>query len=165
MSDSFETPGTVAHQALLSTGFPRKRLEWVAISFSRGSSLEKTLESSLDNKEIKAVFSRGSSQARDQTHVSCAGRWVLYHWATRKALRSTYLLLDKQNREVLSRWPKPILSHGGKLRLETTVTYPGSHSEAVIKFCLSADEFATCHCNLASPVIASLIPNSIGSSK
>ena len=37
-------------------------LEWVAISFSRES-----------------------SQARDQTHVSCISRWVLYHWATREA--------------------------------------------------------------------------------
>ena len=29
--------------------------------------------------------SRGSSQPRDQTHVSCVaciGRWMLYHWAT-----------------------------------------------------------------------------------
>ena len=29
--------------------------------------------------------SRGSSQHRDQTHVSCVfciGRWILYHWAT-----------------------------------------------------------------------------------
>ena len=31
------TPWTIAHQALLSMGFPRPRiLEWVAISFSRG---------------------------------------------------------------------------------------------------------------------------------
>ena len=30
--------------------------------------------------------SRGSSQPRDQTHISCIGRWVLYHWATREAL-------------------------------------------------------------------------------
>ena len=37
-------------------------LEWVAISFSRGSSLP-----------------------RDQTHISCIGRWVLYCWATREA--------------------------------------------------------------------------------
>ena len=28
----------------------------------------------------------GSSQTRDQTCVSCIGRWILYHWATRKAL-------------------------------------------------------------------------------
>ena len=35
-------------------------LEWVAISFSRGS-----------------------SQPRDWTHISCIGRQILYHWATR----------------------------------------------------------------------------------
>ena len=39
-------------------------LEWVAISFSRGS-----------------------SQTRDRTHVSCFGRWILYHWTTREALQ------------------------------------------------------------------------------
>ena len=27
----------------------------------------------------------GSSWIRDQTHVSCTGRWILYHWATREA--------------------------------------------------------------------------------
>ena len=31
-------------------------------------------------------FSRGSSQPRDQTRVSCIGRGILYHWATREAL-------------------------------------------------------------------------------
>lgn len=34
MSDSFEIPWTVAQQAPLSMRFPRKRLDWVAISFS-----------------------------------------------------------------------------------------------------------------------------------
>ena len=34
-------------------------LEWVAISFSRRS-----------------------SRPRDQTHISCIGRWIHYHWAT-----------------------------------------------------------------------------------
>ena len=38
-------------------------LEWVAISFSRGS-----------------------SPPRDQTHVSCTRRQIHYHWATREAL-------------------------------------------------------------------------------
>ena len=38
--------------------FQGRILEWVAISFSRGS-----------------------SQPRDQTCISCTGRWVLYHWA------------------------------------------------------------------------------------
>ena len=27
----------------------------------------------------------GSSQSRDQNRVSCIGRWILYHWATREA--------------------------------------------------------------------------------
>ena len=42
-----------------------RKLEWIAISSSRGS-----------------------SRPRDQTHVSCfsrTGRWVLYHWATWEA--------------------------------------------------------------------------------
>ena len=30
-------------------------------------------------------FSRGSSWPRDWTHISCIGRRILYHWATRKA--------------------------------------------------------------------------------
>ena len=29
--------------------------------------------------------SRGSSRPRNQTHVSCPGRRILYHWATREA--------------------------------------------------------------------------------
>ena len=57
------TPWTVACQALLSMGIiPARILEWVAISFFRGS-----------------------SQPRDQTHVSCifcTGRLILYHWVT-----------------------------------------------------------------------------------
>ena len=56
----FVTPWTVAHQAPLSVGFSQARLlEWVAASYSRGS-----------------------SHPRDQalSHVSCTSRWVLYHW-------------------------------------------------------------------------------------
>ena len=37
----------------------------------------------------------GSSQIRDQTHVSCIGRRILYHWATRKAQESH--LLNRHN--------------------------------------------------------------------
>ena len=61
----FATPWTGAHQPPLSMGFPMaKILEWVAISFSRGS-----------------------SRPRDQTYISCVsciGRQVLYHWTTWK---------------------------------------------------------------------------------
>ena len=34
---------------------------------------------------IAVSFSRRSSQARDRTHGSCTGRWILYHWATWEA--------------------------------------------------------------------------------
>ena len=37
-----------------------------------------------------------SSQVRDQTHVSCICRQLLYHWATKKALFSSFLLLLDQ---------------------------------------------------------------------
>ena len=50
-------PGSSVHGILQA-----RILEWVALSSSKGS-----------------------SQPRDQTHVSCIGRWVLYHWATREA--------------------------------------------------------------------------------
>ena len=34
---------------------------------------------------VAMPFSRGYSQLKDQTHVSCIGRQVLYHWATLEA--------------------------------------------------------------------------------
>ena len=53
----FVTSPTVAHQAPLSRGFFLVRiLEWVAISYSGGS-----------------------SQPSDQTCVSCIGKWILRH--------------------------------------------------------------------------------------
>ena len=61
---SFVTPWTGAHQAPSVHGiFQARILEWIAISFSRGS-----------------------SWPRDQTHVSYIGRQIPYHWATWKAL-------------------------------------------------------------------------------
>ena len=38
---------------------------------------------------VAISFSRGSSQPRDRNHISCIsriGRWILYHWASREAL-------------------------------------------------------------------------------
>ena len=58
----FATSWTVARQAPLSMGFPGKILEWVAISFSRGS-----------------------AQSSNWTLVSGIGRRILYRWATRVA--------------------------------------------------------------------------------
>ena len=36
---------------------------------------------------IAFSFSRGSSWARDWTCTSCIGRWTLHHWTTREALK------------------------------------------------------------------------------
>ena len=46
---------------------------------------------------VAIFFSRGSSQPRDRTwvfNISCISRWVLYHWATRKA---RCMCLEKKN--------------------------------------------------------------------
>ena len=36
---------------------------------------------------LAALWHVGFSWMRDCTHVSCTGRWILYHWATREALQ------------------------------------------------------------------------------
>ena len=70
MSDSFLTPWTVAFQAPSLHGiFQARIMGWVAISFSRES-----------------------SQPRDQNQVSCIGRRILYHWATREAGMNQYFI-------------------------------------------------------------------------
>ena len=68
VSNSFVTPWTVARQAPLSVGFPRQKY-WSGLPFP---------------------FSKGSAWPRDQTQVSCIsciGRQILYHRATREAHR------------------------------------------------------------------------------
>ena len=52
----YRPPGSSVHGI-----FQARILEWVAISYSKGS-----------------------SQPRDQTYISCISRWILYHWATSK---------------------------------------------------------------------------------
>ena len=42
---------------------------------------------------VALSFSRGSSRPRDQTCVSCIGRWLLYHWATMETLCAPKVLL------------------------------------------------------------------------
>ena len=78
---------TVACQATLSMRLSSKNTEWVAI-----------------------CFSRGSSWPRDQTWVSCIGRQILYHYATRAAhiidsscLKNTGHILQKAPRKELYR--------------------------------------------------------------
>ena len=40
-------------------------------------------------KQVAISFSAGSSQPRDQTCVSCIGRQILYHWATREPIKKS----------------------------------------------------------------------------
>ena len=37
---------------------------------------------------VVIAFPRGSFWPRDQTCISCTGRWILYHWATWEAIQS-----------------------------------------------------------------------------
>ena len=64
MFDSFVTPMDCCPPRSPVHGISQERiLEWVVISSSRGF-----------------------SWPRDQIHIACTGRWVLYHWATLEAL-------------------------------------------------------------------------------
>ena len=63
VSNSFAIPGTVARQVPLSMGFPRQEY-WSGLPFP---------------------YPGDSSWPRDWTYISCVGRQVLYHWATREA--------------------------------------------------------------------------------
>ena len=68
MSSSSATP-VYQSARLLCPGISQVRiLEWVAISFSRGS-----------------------TWPRDRTCISCTGRWILYHWATWEALPTSLI--------------------------------------------------------------------------
>ena len=61
----FATPWTVACQAVLSMDFPGKNTAVGCFSSSRGF-----------------------SQPRDQTHVSCIGKQILYFWASWEKLQN-----------------------------------------------------------------------------
>ena len=64
MSDSFVIPMNCCLPGYSVYGISQARiLEWVAISYSKGS-----------------------SQPRDQTYISCISRWILYHRATSEDL-------------------------------------------------------------------------------
>ena len=76
MSDSFDPMDCSLPGFSVQRFFQGRILEWVAISFSRGS-----------------------SGPRDWTHISFTGRWVLYHWATREAQS-----FEKQVTSETSQW-------------------------------------------------------------
>ena len=84
----FATPWIVACQGSSVHGISQARiLEWVAISFSRGSSLPK-----------------------DQTHVSwfsCIDRWILYNCATWEALFGKFEIPKIEFRTLKARLDSP----------------------------------------------------------
>ena len=53
-------------------------------------------------ERVATSFSRVSSQPRDWTHISCIGRRIFYHWATREAPIKIY---EQQG---------PTIQHAGK---------------------------------------------------
>ena len=65
LSRVFNLPGSSVHEILQA-----RILKWVAIPFSRRSSLP-----------------------RDRTSVSCIGRGILYHWTTRESFINTFFPL------------------------------------------------------------------------
>ena len=84
MLNSFVTPWTVLCQDLLLHGISQARiLEWVAISFSRGS-----------------------SRPRDLNCVSCPSRQVLYHWATREALKFSIQWRINKHHQSIGTWTR-----------------------------------------------------------
>ena len=99
-------PWTVACQASLSWDFPARILEWVAISFSRGS-----------------------SQPRDQARASYIGRQILYHWATREALKHVYAMLPTE--DSIPQLPLPSLQNFCKE--EALVSCPGISKDCSFK--------------------------------
>ena len=46
---------------------------------------------------VAISYSRGSSQPRDQSQVSCIVRWILYHWASRQGSCFEYHVLIHLN--------------------------------------------------------------------
>ena len=57
-------------------------------------------------ERVVISFSRRSSQPRDQTHVSCIGRQILYHSVTKKAHNEILFSLKKEGNSTIckNRW-------------------------------------------------------------
>ena len=86
-SDSVN-PRTVACQAPGPWEFPRQKYWRVTISSSKGS-----------------------SWPRNRTYVSCIGRQILYHWATREALEILNFGTGGPSFSFCTRYPHKLCSH------------------------------------------------------
>ena len=68
------------------------------LSTVHGISQARTLE------WIDISSSWGSSRSRDQTHISCIDKQILYHWATREALCWSYDDLNCNRKTIQTPW-------------------------------------------------------------
>ena len=53
----------------------------------------------LQRRDLEVLWRVGTSCIRDQAHVPCIGRWILYHWTTMEAL--TYIVKTRSEKEML----------------------------------------------------------------
>ena len=60
---------------------------WAVGRLGFGSCGSRDLGCRLNSWGLVALQHVGSSWTRDQTCVSCIGRWILYHWAIKEALK------------------------------------------------------------------------------
>ena len=90
----FATPWTAAYQAPPSMGFSKQEY-WSGVPLP---SLLQSTGSVIVAHGLLALKHVGSPQIRDQTCVSCIGRQILYHWATREALLFIFLKGFEQRR-------------------------------------------------------------------
>ena len=60
-------------------------------------------------ERVTIYFTRRSFQPRDQTRISCIGRWILYCWATGEAHKSQCRYCKKEKQGCLS-WVLDLLS-------------------------------------------------------
>ena len=88
----------------------------------------------LQCKALGAPWHTGSSQTRDQTHVSWAGRQILYHWTTREA----------QEMELLKQ-SSPALLDGNWLIAQPTL-HPLQHQACDHEPQIKAGTFPLCFC-------------------
>ena len=62
-------------------------------------------------ERVAISSSKGPSRPRDRTCVSCLGRRILYHWATREALKPSWSLANWDELVIVQRLPPHLLSH------------------------------------------------------
>ena len=74
-----------------------------------GSQLENTGSTAVVHTSLVAPQHVGSSQIRDETHVSCVGWRILYHWATRETPRTTEIFKSLSNCRAICMYSQCVL--------------------------------------------------------